>query len=91
MTGGRVDAPDGSQDENPSQRRRRWKRRGRRSEPEDSRTIIKRAVRDGLALAATGAEWHPARRARETEIRKTIRPITPDRSAAAARVRPRTN
>lgn len=89
MTGGRVDAPDGSQDENPSRRRRQRKHRGRRSEPEDIRTIIERAVRDGLALAATG--WHPARRARETEIRKTIRPITPDRSASAARVRPRTN
>ena len=85
-----------------SWRRRRRKRRGRRAEPEDAQTIIERAVRDGIALAATGAvhdaaleifktEWHPARRARETEIRKTIRPIIPDRSAGAARVRPRTN
>lgn len=57
-------------------RRPRWwrKRRNQRAEPEDIRTIIERAVRDGIALAAAGAvyyamfenfkaEWNPARRA----------------------------
>lgn len=48
------------------------------------------AVHDA-AFEIFQAEWHPARRARETEIRKTIRPITPDRSAGAVGVRPRTN
>lgn len=62
--------------ENPiaTHRPRWWRKRRKRAEPEDIRTIIERAVRDGIALAATGAvydavfenfkaEWHPARRA----------------------------
>ena len=62
--------------ENPiaTRRPRWWRKRRKPAEPEDISTIIERAVRDGIALAATGAvydamfenfkaEWHPARRA----------------------------
>ena len=62
--------------ENPiaTRRSRWWRKRRKPAEPEDIRTIIERTVRDGIALAATGAvydavfenfkaEWNPARRA----------------------------
>ena len=62
--------------ENPiaTRRPRWWRKRRKQAKLEDIRTIIERTVRDGIALAATGAvydavfenfkaEWNPARRA----------------------------